>query len=199
MRLFSILACGFIFLLNLIRIQANDLNALKELRTRSAVYHQARATCNDRWGAKIENLKMDVKKDSGPIYHHLSKLQVDATVADPAEVAAIAQHLCETGRFSRNVREERAWYRDLASGQPVTYSSPIESEAIGENSLGDVNLDTTLEDNSSLSTSSFMEQPILSFIFGLVLGICLAQCILLKRAGIIGDTVPVHKLRRPEL
>ena len=200
MKVVSILFRKIVVLLCLVQVRANFSNFLKELRTRSAVYSEAKATCVDRWGEKIDLLKHNIKRDFKLISSHLKGQELNEIAADPAEVAVIVSHLCQTGKFGVNVQSEREWYATHGGEfQPEASVSPGETEATGEDSLGDTTVDTTPAYTSSLRTSSFVVKPIATFIFGLVVGVCFAQCILLKRVGVMGDTVSVHKLRRPEL
>lgn len=195
MKVVSILFRNVVVFLCLLQVRANFSHNLRELRTRTAVYHQAKATCSNLWGGKIEKLKVNLKRDLGPILHNLGRQEIDEIAADPAEVDAIVLHLCKTGRFGSDVKKERSWYSNYGSEfQPATSMDP--AEATSEDSLSDI-LDTTLTDTSSLRTSSFLEKPIAIFIFGLVFGVCIVQYTLLKRAGTTEDSV--HKLRRPEL
>lgn len=174
-----------------------------EALTRTAVYHQAISKCGDRWGiARIAKLKVNLKESTGQAANHIHKSERDAITVDPAEVAAITSHLCESGRFPSNLFNEMSWYIENPT---AAYVNKEESDTTNE--LGRVDASSADMESEYLAdmpytskTSSFLMQPYASFIVGLVLGICLTHYVsLLKGGSSVGNVVSANKVRRPEL
>lgn len=184
---------------------ADNDRVVQEILLRRAVFSEVRLKpgCVQSWGVEMDMLKRRLKED----IRLASKLQTSAKLEmlspSPEMVNAISNHLCESGSFTETLKDEIKWYNErkvsLLSAelpQPLLEQESSEEETEEEErslDTGDLYSDSKL----SAEINTFFKSPMLSFLLGTVVGVCLAHYfVLLKHNGSANVGV---KLRRPEL
>jgi len=184
----------------LLGIYADNDRVVQEVLLRRAVFDEVRLKpgCVQSWRVNFERLKHRLKEDTRLASKLKTSAKLEMLSPSPEMVNAISNHLCESGSFTETLKDEIEWYNErkaslLSAELPQPLLEQESSEEERSLDTGDLYSDSKL----SAEINTFFKSPLVSFLLGTVVGVCLAHYfVLLKHNGSANVGV---KLRRPEL